>query len=221
MYAICIFAGYAKLRKRDCFAQNARNDVLGQKREVVVPMNKIRQYQVLLMITVMIFASLACNYARRNAAQSLELDPQSTLSIDGLEDVPIDSQGGLRLVVTEAQLTSLIAEEIGSQENAVLLEPRISLRNGQMVLTGIIQQSGLNADLEMIMDVGVSPDGKPDVTLLSATVGLFSLPQDMLENISAQIKSAFESKIDQGIDKIFIDSITIEAGEMVIQGHAR
>jgi hypothetical protein len=181
----------------------------------------IRKYQVYLMITVMILASLACNYARRNAAQSLELEPQSTLSIDGLEDIPINPQGELRLVLTEAQLTSLIAEEIGSQENPMLLEPQIFLRDGQMVLTGIIQQSGLNADLEMVMDVGVTPDGKPEVSLVSATVGLFSLPQDMLENISAQIKSAFESKIDQGIDKIFIESITIEDGEMVIQGHAR
>ena len=47
----------------------------------------------------------------------------------------------------------------------MLLEPQIYLRNGQMVLTGIIQQSGLNADLEMIMDVGVTPDGKPDISL--------------------------------------------------------
>jgi hypothetical protein len=50
---------------------------------------------------------------------------------------------------------------------------------------------------------------------------MFSLPQNMLDSLSAQIKSAFESKIDQGIDKIFIDSITIEGGEMVIEGHAR
>lgn len=181
----------------------------------------IRKYQAYLMITMLVLASLACNYARRNAAQSLELEPLSTLSIDGVDNLQLNPQGQLRLILTEAQLTSLIAEELGSQDDPMLLEPQISLRNGQMVLTGIIQQSGLNADLEMIMDVGVTPDGKPDVTLLSATVGLFSLPQDMLENISAQIKSAFESKIDQDIDKIFIDSITIEDGEMVIRGHAR
>ena len=49
------------------------------------------------MITVLILASLACNYARRNAAQSLELEPQSTLTIDGIEDLPLNPQGQLRL----------------------------------------------------------------------------------------------------------------------------
>ena len=71
------------------------------------------------------------------------------------------------------------------------------------------------------MEVGATSDGKPDVSVVSASVGMFSLPQSMLDDLSAQIKSAFESKIDQGIDKIYIDSITIAGGEMVIEGHAR
>jgi uncharacterized protein YpmS len=170
------------------------------------------------MISTMLFVSLACNYARRNANQALESSPQSTSAIEG---VPIDPQGKLRLVLDEAQLTALISKELNSQESPVLQDPQVSLRNGQMVLTGKVQQSGLNADLEMIMDVGVTADGRPDVSLISASVGFFSLPQNMLDDLSAQIKSAFESKIDQGIDKVFIESITIDGGEMVIEGHAR
>lgn len=169
------------------------------------------------MICMIVFASLACNYPRQNAEQSLDAQPQSTLTIDGV----LDSQGELRVILTEAQLTSLVATELSTQEDAVLREPQISLRNDQMILTGMVQQAGLNADLEMVMEVVVTPDGKPDVSVISASVGLFSLPQDMLGDISAQIKSAFESKIDQGIDRIFIESITIEDGEMVILGHAR
>jgi uncharacterized protein YpmS len=115
----------------------------------------------------------------------------------------------------------MISEELSSQENPSLQEPQVFLQDGQMVLTGKVQQSGLNADLEMVMEVGVTSDGKPDVSLISASVGMFSLPQNVLDDLSAQIKSAFESKIDQGIDKIFIDSIAIDGGEMIIEGHAR
>jgi uncharacterized protein YpmS len=179
-----------------------------------------RKIQIYVMISVLLLASLACNYARRNTNRLLE-SPQTTASSEGLGEVPFDAQGKLRVVVSEAQLTDLISKELGSQADPVLQDPQISLRNGQMVLTGNVQQSGLNADLEMVMDVGVTPDGRPDISVVSASVGLFSLPQNMLDDISSQIKSAFESKIDQGIDQIFIESITIAGGEMVIEGHAR
>ena len=181
----------------------------------------IRKYQVYLMISALLLASLACNYARRNTLQALEAEPPSTLTIDGMEGGSINPQGMLRLVLDEAQITSLISKELSSQETPTLRDPQVFLRDGQMVLTGKVQQSGLNADLEMIMEVGVTSDGRPEISLISASVGLFSLPQNMLETLSAQIKSAFESKIAQGIDNIFIDSITIDGGEMVIEGHAR
>jgi hypothetical protein len=183
-------------------------------------MRPIRKFQVYLMVSAILFVSLACNYARRNANQPEGL-PQSTIIVQGAEGVQIDPQGKIRLVLNEAQLTSLISKELSSQENPALSDPQIALRDGQMVLTGKVQQAGLNADLEMVMDVGVTSDGKPDVSLVSASVGFFSLPQNTLDDLSAQIKSAFESKIDQGIDKIFIESIVIEGGEMVIEGHAR
>ena len=181
----------------------------------------LRKFQVYLVISTLLLASLACNYARRNTNPPLTTAPQSTVSIEGIEGVQIDPQGKLRIVLDEAQVTSLISQELSSQEPPALRDPQVSLRDGQMVLTGKVQQSGLNADLEMVMNVGVTADGRPDVSLISASVGLFSLPQAMLDDLSAQIKSAFESKIGQGIDKIFIESITIAGGEMVIEGHAR
>jgi uncharacterized protein YpmS len=190
-------------------------------REVEVKMIPIRKFQVYLMISMLLLASLACNYARRYSNTPVETAPQSTMTIDGIDDVQLDPQGKIRVVLNEAQITSLISGELSSQETPALQDPQVSLRDGQMVLTGKVQQSGLNADLEVVMTVGVTTDGKPDVSLISASVGMFSLPQAMLDDLSTQIKSAFESKIGQGIDKIFIESITIAGGEMVIEGHAR
>jgi uncharacterized protein YpmS len=190
-------------------------------RELEVIMIPLRKYQVYLMISMLLLVSLACNYARRNTNPPIELAPQSTVTIGGMDNVQIDPQGKLRIVLTEAQITSMISEELSSQENQALQEPQVSLRDGKMVLTGKVQQSGLNADLEMVMEVDATSDGKPDVSVVSASVGMFSLPQSMLDDLSAQIKSAFESKIDQGIDKIYIDTITVAGGEMVIEGHAR
>jgi uncharacterized protein YpmS len=188
--------------------------------DIEVPMITTRKIQIYLMISVLVLASLACNYAKRNANRLLD-PPQTTSSSDGLGEVPLNAQGKLRLVVSEAQLTDLISKELSSQPDPVLQDPQVYLRDGQMVLTGKVQQSGLNAELEMIMEVGVTADGRPDISLVSVSVGMFSLPQNMLDDLSSQIKSAFESKIDHGIDQIFIESITIDGGEMVIEGHAR
>jgi uncharacterized protein YpmS len=184
-------------------------------------MNPIRNIKILLLVSTLLMTSLACNYARRQANLPADVSPQATASLEGMDDIPVNSQGKFRLVLDEAQVTSLISKELSSQDNPVLQDPQVSLQNGQMVLTGNVVQAGLNADLEMVMDVGVTADGRPDVSLISATVGFFSLPQNMLDNLSAQIKTAFESKIDQGIDKVFIESITIDGGEMVIEGHTR
>jgi uncharacterized protein YpmS len=179
-----------------------------------------RKFQIYATICVLILASLACNYANRNTNRLVE-PPQTTASNGELGEVPFDAQGKLRVVVTEAQLTDLISKELNSQADAVLSDPQVHLRDGQMILTGQVQQSGLNAELEMVMQAGVTADGRPEISLVSASVGMFSLPQNMLDDLSSQIKSAFESKIDAGIEQIFIESITIDGGEMVIEGHAR
>ncbi len=175
------------------------------------------RFCLLLIVAALMVASIACNFSRRTAnltPTAEAIPPQSFL--------PSSPDGGqILLVVDEEQLTALIAREIENQDNPPLQEPRIALKDGYMILTGKTQQGLLQADVELVMSISAGSLGGVDAELVSARVGSFSLPDRLLDELSMQMKSVFESKISPEIENVYIDTITIHDGEMIILGHAR
>jgi uncharacterized protein YpmS len=186
-----------------------------------------------LAFVVLLFSGLACNLPGSRITQRPTAIPTSTPipvaseEVKSLEEnvqaaaTQINTGETTRLVITEAQLNSLIATELKSQNEQIILDPQVLLRNGQITLTGKVQQSGLTLPLKLVLTVSVSPSGQPQYKIVTAELGPVPLPQTILNQISAQLDQAFASQIGPEIKNIVVENITIADGTLTVVGHSK
>jgi hypothetical protein len=182
---------------------------------------------IILALTVLAAVSLACNFSRPSTPIPTPRPtiPVSTEAVQDLEQnlneaaKNLDQGEAITLIVTESQLTSLVANNFQSGEGPVLQNPQVYLQDGQVQLVGSIQQSGISLPLEVLVSLQVDPDGNLDYTIDSATIGPFPVPSAQLEQLSTELDRAIVDQIGQGEQRIVLDGITIADGKMVITGH--
>lgn len=178
---------------------------------------------LLIILSVLVVVSLACNMGRR-AATPLPTVPVSTEAVEDLEQSveeafqEAEASGEINLVITEAQLTSAIAFELEKNGTNSLSDLQIRLQDGQIQMTAAVDASGLSATASVILEVSVDPAGRPVLSVGSANLGPFPVPEDLVSEIEVQINQAFQDQIDEMGPDIFIESIVIEGGAMRITG---
>ena len=176
------------------------------------------------ILAALIFASIACNYPMRN--RSTDAIQVTTEAVQSLQDdlntaiEQLKKSGKVRMVIEEEELTSMLALELQKQENPVLVSPQVFLRDGQVRVNGRVNQSGLNADLEVVVEITVTEDGQPSYQVVDATIGSLPLPSSMMDDLSDRIDAAFQNNISPKIANVYIESVTIADGVMVIVGYS-
>lgn len=182
----------------------------------------------LLAVAALVIASLACNFLSRSAAPTPTPQPTipvSTASVQELEQSLNEAAEDLRqgkqvtLILTESQLTSLVASGFQNSDGPVLQNPQVYLRNGQVQLVGTVEQSGVGLPLEIQVTPRVDSSGKLAYSIDSAKIGPFPIPQAQLNQLSTELDQAIAAQMGQGEDRIILDGITISDGTMVITGH--
>jgi uncharacterized protein YpmS len=183
---------------------------------------------IIMVLAALILASLACNMPAINwQAPATETIPVSTEEVQNLEvtleaaAATAQSNQSLTIQVTEAQLTSLVALELSNQEDPILHDPQVFLRDGQIELHGNVHQGGLVLPLSMIVTVSIDEQGKPDYQVVSANLGPLPLPQSMLDQLSGQLDQTLANEMGPELEKVFIEDITIADGVMTIAGRTR
>lgn len=182
---------------------------------------------ILLALTALLSASLACNFSR---TQTPSPTPRPTVAVStksvqeleqNLNSAAEDLQQGkqVTLIVTESQLTSLVANNFQTESGVVLQNPQVYLRDGQVQLVGSVEQSGISLPLEFLVSIRVNSAGKLDYSIDSAKLGPFPLPQAQLDQLSSELDKAIAAQLGQGEQRIILDGITIADGTMVITGH--
>jgi uncharacterized protein YpmS len=132
-----------------------------------------------------------------------------------------DSSAEVTIVMDEAQLNALITEELQKQEQAVLQDANVRLLDGQIQVTAQAEQSGMRLPLEILMQPTADEEGKPNINIVSGSLGPLPLPESLLDQLSAQLDSLLDHQINTSGREVFIEDIHIENGVMEITGHAR
>lgn len=181
----------------------------------------------LLALAALGIASLACNFSRLAAPSPTPRPtiPVSTTSVQELEqslnEAAEDLQQGkqVTLIITESQLTSLVASGFQNTDGPVLQNPQVYLRDGQVQLVGTVEQSGVSLPLEILVSMQVDSSGNLDYSIDSAKIGPFPIPQAQLNQLSTELDQAIAAQMGQGEERIILEGITIADGKMVITGH--
>ena len=132
-----------------------------------------------------------------------------------------DSSGEVRLIISESQLTSLVASRLAESPDAVLKDPQVYLRQGQIQIYGTVQQGPLQGSVLLSITPTVQPDGTLGFNLTSADLGPLPAPEAVKDSLSALITEAFAGPVGTLATGLRVTSIAIEDGELALVGELR
>lgn len=180
-----------------------------------------------LAIAALLAASLACMIDLGGPATPEATIPVSTDAVDSLEEIwegsleAATETGQISLVINETQLTSLVAMRLQQQEDPLLQNPQIYLRDNRIRVYGTVVRGNLSANVSFALAVEVDADGKPAFDLESADFGPFPVPDGLLTGISAMVEEAFTGAVGPAATGLRIETLTIQDGLMAITGQVR
>jgi uncharacterized protein YpmS len=187
----------------------------------------MKSTKVLALIIFALFLSvLACNLSFPWGS-SREPVPVTTEAAERLEetveDIVEDYQPGkeISLIITETQLTSIIAFKLEESAGDIVSNPQVYLRDGQIQINGNVNTQGISAPAQVKVEVSVDVLGRPDLNVVSATVGPFPIPEDMISEVDILINDAFQEQIELMAPNLQIEDIFIADGSMTIIGRTK
>ncbi len=189
---------------------------------------------LLFPILVILLTSIACTiFVGGPDYSNLEPIPMSSEAAQGLRDgIRKAFEDGLTtgivtIAVTEPQITSYLALRMQTDPNLqqnnqpLITEPQVYLRDGQMKIYGKTQQGMFSANIGIIVNVGVDDVGKPKIEIVSADFGPFPAPQGINDAITAMIQEAYTGPLGPVATGLRIENIVIANGMMIVSGRIR
>lgn len=144
--------------------------------------------------------------------------PSMTLD-EGWEQIySLDVGYPFELTITEEQLKTAFIENADLSE---ISDINVSLDDGLITLSFTIQLEHIAPEAEIVLAPSVV-DGNVDLTVQSVTVGAFTLPEEIVEEISAALQMAMngarEEIASQYPVKANVTLVTVDNGTMTIAG---
>ena len=182
------------------------------------------QNRILLLLTALICATLACSMFIGGPDYLPGTIPISTEAVESLKEQMESAAlagaqtGTITLQITEEQITSSIAFKLVAQEKPVFQEPQIYLRNGQMQIYGKVVRGFFTANILVALFVNVDEFGQPKIEILTADFGPFPAPEGLKSSLTALITEAYTGTLGPVATGFRIDTIIIADGTMTITG---
>ncbi len=176
-------------------------------------------------LPVLVLISLACTInigGPTPPAPPPTIDPAALDSLKAEWETAIAeaaaNDGHVTVTINEMQLAALLASKLADDPDAFFQQPQVFLRDGQIQIFGIAQQSNVVANVRMVVTVTVDDDGVPHLQLDSADFGPWPAPEGLLEGLSDMLNEALTGKIVPSATGFRLESITIGDGVLTLQG---
>ena len=184
----------------------------------------------ILIILILLASILACNLPfSSNLSEPTQAAVTPTEGLDATQAVAeveeeiesviatVQSGGAIEMEFTEAQLTTLAASELEKYSEVSISDIHIGLRAGQIQISGRAQSGGFNLPAEIVIAVQADGKGGLDYQVVRAMFGPLPIPEGMMNELTQQLKIGIGDQLI-GSD-VYIDSVLIENGILVIKGH--
>jgi len=131
------------------------------------------------------------------------------------------NQGQIMVMLTETQLTSFVASRMDPDEQSLLLEPQVYLRNNTIQVYGKTERGPVRAAILMVISPEITDDGDIRFELTDAEIGPIPAPDALRTTVSSLLTEAFTGTFGSLATGIRVTSIAIGNGEMAIVGELR
>ncbi|MDD5369168.1 MAG: hypothetical protein PHQ40_08790 [Anaerolineaceae bacterium] len=135
--------------------------------------------------------------------------------------VPDISGSDFEIRITEAQLTDYLKEELAKQNEPVLQNPSVVLKDGIIEIYGTAKTGIISGNLRLVTGVTIDDQGNPQIKITSADIGGVPLPSGLLSIFSDMIESGLTSNMGSFATGFHLQEIHIADGVMVIKGTKR
>lgn len=180
-----------------------------------------RKRVIILTVIAFVLPALACSLFRPGALPPTPT-PVSTAEMQAME-TEVHSAAGtaaaggeVHLEFTEGQLTAAANNELQAQGETRIKDVQIGLNSGQVELSGLVNQNGIELPLTILMKITINDQGQPHSQVVSGKVGMFAIPDNMLKQITDQVDQMITSQLQANGGNLFVESLTIENGKMNI-----
>lgn len=175
----------------------------------------------------LVLASLACSLPFVSPETPAPPIPVTTEAVEQLEETlegaarQAQQEEAVTIQVDEAQLTSWAAFELAESGEETIRDPQIYLRDGQIQVFGTVERQGIAAPAKVTMTVAVDEEGRPNLEVVSASLGPFPIPGQVIDDLEANLDQVFSEQIQSLAPNTRIETITIEDGRMTITGRVQ
>jgi hypothetical protein len=183
--------------------------------------------RILLVLTVLLLATLACSIFVGGPEYPEGAIPVSAEAVESLRTqieaaVLAGAQTGVvTLQITEEQLTSYIAFKMAAQENPAFQNPQVYLRDGQMQIYGKVDRGYLNANVLVSLNVGVDELGQPKIEIAAADFGPFPAPDGLKQSLTAIVTEAYTGSLGPVATGFRLENINTANGLMTVTGRVK
>jgi uncharacterized protein YpmS len=175
---------------------------------------------------LLIAAALACNMPgpEQTTPTPPEIIPVTTEAAVQLEEnlesaiQSFQASEPVKVEITEAQFTSFLTFQLAHIQEPKISAIQVQLDNGQVQVTGQVDQNGLSLPLEITFTISANQQGQIAYQIIDAKIGPLPLPQNITDQLT-QLDTSLWTQIDPNLEDFFIDNITIANGTMTISGH--
>ena len=189
----------------------------------------MKNHKITLFICLIILALaiLACTMNIGGPAYPAPVIPVSTEAVGELQssqETAIAAGAGtgqVALSFTEPQLTSYLYYKLQSQDQPLITNPQVYLRDGQLQVYGTASEGYFEATVRIILSAGVDEKGQLKIELTSADFGPIPVPIGLKDIISATLQEAYIGALGPVATGFRLQSITISDGALAITGQIK
>ncbi len=188
---------------------------------------KARKHTPFIAALVLTLATLACTIHLGGPEFPNTSIPVSTEAALGLQEevqraLAEGAESGIvTITFTEEQITSYLTFKLQNRPQPMFQEPQVYLRDGEMQIYGTVRRGYFVANIGIVLTVGVSEQGKPEIRITSVDFGPFPVPEGLKEALTAIIEEAYTGALGPVATGFRLESITIGDGEMVVVGRIK
>ena len=188
---------------------------------------KMPRTRILLSLSALLLATLACSIFVGGPDYPEQTIPVSAEAVQSLKAqieaaVLAGTQSGvITLQITEEQLTSYLAFRMAGQQNPAFTDPQVFLRDEQMQIYGKVTRGYFNANMLVVLAVGVDELGQPKIEVVTADFGPFPAPEGLRDSLAALVSEAYTGSLGPVATGFRLENITIANGMMTVTGRIK
>lgn len=128
------------------------------------------------------------------------------------------TRGSASVTITEAQITSWLADELQSRPELPVRDVQVYLRDGRVQIFGTLIGQDNTTTALATASLSLSAEGQPNLIIEQATFGRTSVPGLILSGLNSVLNQRLVEAINEQAPGLRVTSLAINDGQAVLSG---